>query len=145
MNTIKKISILFLTAVFLASGMGITIGSMICLESGKGKVSFSLMEDCCGKKAENCCDEDPAAPSNSLYSFEKGECCAISNLSIKLTEFSSAKKVQFEQPVLDVPFFVAQRIPSDLAAAQRPSTVFNDLPSPYHGRTLLNHISILRV
>jgi hypothetical protein len=137
MNSFKKITAVFLASVFLFSSMGFTISSMVCLESGKGKVSLSVLKDCCEKGKKQ-------LPASGTF-LSKGHCCKISNLFIKLNEFSSSKKFSVEQAAAQDLFFIPAGTAFNIASAQKLSYRFTDLPPPYHGRTLLNFISTLRV
>jgi hypothetical protein len=141
----KKITAVFLASVFLLSSMSFTISSMVCLKSGKGKVSLSLIEDCCKKKnEEKCCDEINDRSSDKTY-IGKGDCCAISNLSIQLHDFNPSKKIAVEQPVLENILFFSPVPFSSFSSSQKLPYQLADLPPPYHGRALLNFISTFRI
>jgi hypothetical protein len=147
MNLLKKISAIFLAAVFLFSSMSFTVGSMVCLKSGKGETAFSRMEDCCSKKKEtSCCEEETTySPEENVTYIGKAECCAINNLSIQLKDFSPSNKLSLEQPAILHTLFAQAAVPASYIPEQKLSFQFTDLPPPYHGRALLNFISTLLI
>ena len=152
MKTAQRITSVFLAAVFLFSSLGFTISSMVCLKSGKEKISLAKMEDCCVKIAEPvapekdaCCEEKESSLPEKIISIEKGNCCDINSYTFNLNDFQNSQKVSLEQPIAISSFFF---IP-DLFTSERIENklVYNstDLPPPLYGRTLLNFISILTI
>ncbi|HEY0030090.1 MAG TPA: hypothetical protein VGC65_04985 [Bacteroidia bacterium] len=138
MLVFKKIATVFLAVIFLFSSLGFTISSMVCLKSGKGKISLSALEDCCSKK-----QTVPPAEDQPGSVIKKGDCCAINNYTIKLTDFQAAQKTMAEQPAV----FSSLFLPADytIATSAKQSSVFlySDLPPPLYGRQLLSFISTL--
>ena len=148
MKTFKKITTIFLTAVFLFSSFGFTISSIVCLKSGKGTVSLFVIEDCCAKKeviVDVCCgNEEEATPRNVTF-LEMGDCCDINNYSLKLNDYEVSQKASIEQPVIIHSLFLP--LASEATSASSLEITFNssNLPPPVFGRTLLNFISTLTI
>jgi hypothetical protein len=149
MSSFKKISAVFLAAVFLFSSLGFTISSMVCLKSGKGIVSLFAIEDCCAKKtpvsAAACCDDDHEEPSRNITYLKKGDCCDISNYSITLNDYQVSQKVSVDQVAVIQSLFISSHIINVSASEQELAFKTADLPPPFYGRTLLNFISILTI
>lgn len=145
MNITKKIIAVFLSITFLFSSLGITISSMVCLKSGKGKISLALIEDCCTKKktdtvANDCCDDEEQSLPIAASSIKKADCCDISNITVRLNDFQNTQKIAFEQ------IAVVQSLFYNYPAIKTENQVVNtssDLSPPLSGRELLSHISIL--
>jgi hypothetical protein len=135
MKLFRKITSVLLAVVFLLSSMSFTISSMVCLKSGKGKVSLSVLKDCCGKKE---------LPSTGTY-FTKGSCCKISNLFIKLHDFNPSVKISVGQPLVAHDFLNLFSLTPCILASSEATFHCADLPPPCHGRTLLSFISIYRI
>ncbi len=132
MNTIKKTTALFLAMVFILSSLGFTINKMICLKSGKTKISLTQLKDCCPKK-------------KSPESVIKTQCCHITNTSFHLTDFNSSHKNTI--PVADDCVLAINKYSFPKKNYSNPSSklFFADLPPPYYGRQLLSFISILTI
>ena len=79
MKLVQKITSLFLAVVFVLSSLGFTINKMVCLKSGKTKVSLTHVKDCCPEK-------------KSTVPVVKAQCCDIQNSSFKLTDFNPSQK-----------------------------------------------------
>jgi hypothetical protein len=149
MNIFKKITAVFLAGAFLFSSFGFTISSMVCLKSGKGKVSLFAIEDCCAKKKVTtsvvCCDEEQEqAPQNITY-LKKGDCCDISNYSLKLKDCQVSQKISVDQPMVIHSLFIPVLLTNVSASEQNTALHAADLPPPVYGRTLLTLISTLTI
>lgn len=137
MNAARKITSIFLAVIFLLSGIGFTIGKMVCLKSGKTFISLSAAEDCCSKKKNK--EQQPLTAE-----INKGGCCDISNTTFKLKDFHSSKINKAE--AISFTLLANKEI---YAAVVKTGSVSNDqlffadLPPPLYGKALLNHISIL--
>ncbi len=119
-----------MVVVLLLSGLGFTINKMVCLKSGKTKISLTHVKSCCGKKG-------------SEQSTIKSNCCDLTNTSFDLRDFNSSQKV-------NVPFadnFVFTTWQNDLVPKtniyKTSNLIAADLPPPLHGRQLLCFISTL--
>lgn len=152
MKAIQKITSVFLVAVFLFSSLGFTISSMVCLKSGKGKVSLSAIEDCCAKpqtasiaKKECCAHEEELVLPEGFAIIKKGECCDINNYTFNLTDFQNAQKQSIEQPAISQSIFYSSELISSTVSGNKLAYQYSDLPPPLYGRTLLNFISILTI
>lgn len=153
MKTFQKITAVFLAVIFLFSSLGFTISSMVCLKSGKGKVSLAMIEDCCSPKkattpaaTTNCCDEEKKLPVLSgLDVIKKGECCDINNYTFNLKDFQNSQKQSVDQPPISQSLFYFSEIVSSTVSESKLAFQFSDLPPPLYGRTLLNFISILTI
>lgn len=150
MKITNKIASVFLAAVFLYSSLGFTISSMVCVKSGKGKVSLALIEDCCSKaefvseaKAPCCEDEQEAVHPDNMTVIKEGECCDINSYSFHLDDFQNAQKTSVDQVALFDSIFNSSPTFSSDAAEHKLSFQYADLPPPLYGRTLLNFISSL--
>jgi hypothetical protein len=131
MKALQKITSVFLAAIFLVSGLGFTANKMVCLKSGKTKLSFVNFKDCCPKK-------------KSSTPVIKSDCCDITNTFFHLGDFQSVHKHQFSDnrgfqyfAVIPNPGFN-----NNFVCHQNPY-FFADLPPPLSGRKLLSFISIL--
>lgn len=152
MKITYKIASILLAGIFLISSLGFTISSMVCIKSGKGKVSLSVIEDCCAKKPsqdvskEICCDDDQAViVPKGVTVIKKGECCDINSYSFHLNDFQSAKKLALNQPTVFQTLFSVLTIDAISAGESKLSFQYSDLPPPLYGRTLLNFISLLTI
>jgi hypothetical protein len=152
MKAIQKITSVFLAAVFLFSSLGFTISSMVCLKSGKGKVSFSSIEDCCAKpqaasiaKKGCCAHEEELDLPEGFAIIKKGECCDINNYTFNLKDFQSSQKQSLEQPAISQSLFYSSEIVSSTVSENKLAFQYSDLPPPLYGRTLLNFISTLTI
>jgi len=151
MKAAQKITSAFLAFVFLFSSLGITISSMVCLKSGKGKVSFSYIEDCCAKTKTPavakavCCDDASSKPGlpETNFILKKADCCDISNITIKLKDFQKTERSIAEQPVILHSLFYTTQALNASKAEHAFDFQYADLPPPLSGRVLLNHISTL--
>lgn len=132
MKTLQKITSVFLAVIFLASSLGFTVNKMVCLKSGKTKLSLLHVKDCCPEKKY-------AAP------VIKSDCCDITNTFFNLGDLRVSQKIQIVQPFSIQCLFISQGFASDNTHLDvRPlSFSFADLPPPRSGRTLLSFISIL--
>lgn len=132
MKTLQKITALFLATVFILSSLGFTINKMVCLKSGKTKISLTHVKDCCS-------DKKSATP------IVKAQCCDIHNSSFKLTDFSVAQKhdVPCSQELMFFSEFSFTVVPSSLQ--KNAVLTYSDLPPPLSGRSLLQFISILLI
>ncbi len=152
MKALQKITSVFLATVFLFSSLGFTISSMVCLKSGKGKVSLSVIEDCCAKTPtasvakKDCCNhvEELNVPKGMAV-IKKGECCDINNYTFNLNDFQSSQKQSIEQPIISQSLFHSSEIVSSTVSENKLAFQYSDLPPPLYGRTLLNFISTLTI
>lgn len=151
MKTTQKITSVFLAAVFLFSSLGFTISSMVCLKSGKQKISLAKLEDCCVKKIETvvvkdaCCEEEVLSLPKDLMSFEKGNCCDINSYTFNLTDFQNSQKLLLEKGAVLQSFFIISKTAAINQIENKLAFQYSDLPPLLHGRTLLNFISILTI
>ncbi len=153
MKILNKIAAILLAVIFLLSGLGITITSMVCMKSGKGKASFAMIEDCCAKKKEvspraqtDCCNDDEEIfYSEPITIIKKGECCDINSLSFQLNDFQSAKKLSIDHPAVFNSLFHSSETLNSSTSENKLSFQYSDLPPPLYGRTLLNYISLLTI
>ncbi|MBN8696202.1 MAG: hypothetical protein J0L87_06705 [Bacteroidetes bacterium] len=132
MKIFRKITALFLATVFVLSSLGFTINKMVCLKSGKTKISLTHVKDCCPEK-------------KSSIPVVKAQCCDIQNSSFKLTDFSVAQKHELpcSQELISFSEYSFAAVPS---AVQTVSVLsFADLPPPLSGKSLLHFISILLI
>lgn len=130
MKAIKKTIALFLAMVFILSSLGFTINKMVCLKSGKVKISLSHLKDCCPEK-------------KSSLPVIKAQCCDINNTSFHLNDFNSSQKNNIpvaDDCVLAINKFSFTNINCNNTTSK---LVFADLPPPLYGRQLLSFISIL--
>jgi hypothetical protein len=134
MKAIYKITSVFLVIAFLLSSLGFTVNKMICLKSGKTKISFTPVKNCCPAK-------------KSTIPVVKANCCDLHNTAFNLDDFSASQKV-------NTPFAITAVLPvcqdnfSAIKFSNNNSQLFfSDLPPPasLHGRQLLSFISTLRI
>lgn len=132
MKLFQKIASVFLAIVFLLSSLGFTLNKMVCLKSGKTKISLVNVKDCCPEK-------------KSTTPIIKSKCCDLQNSSFKLKDFSVVQKneiaaheqISFTSTTL---FYF-----NSIATEKKSGLAFTDLPPPLYGRTLLNFISVLTI
>lgn len=130
MKTIKKIASVFLAVLFLVSSLGFTVNKMICLKSGKAKISFTKFNDCCKK-------------NKSEIPVVKANCCALNNTSFTLGDYNFVQKNTVSS---SINYIAVLNYSNSVIAILKnnPSKIFySDLPPPLHGRQLLSFISIL--
>ena len=152
MKAVQKITSVFLATVFLFSSLGFTISSMVCLKSGKGKVSLSVIEDCCVKtqtasvaKKDCCVHEEELDVPQGLAVIKKGECCDINNYTFSLKDFQNSQKQSIEQPTISQSIFYTSELIASTVSENKLAFQYSNLPPPLYGRTLLNFISILTI
>ena len=132
MKLFQKITSLFLAVVFVLSSLGFTINKMVCLRSGKTKVSLTHLKDCCPEK-------------KSTIPVVKAQCCDIQNSSFKLTDFNTSQKHEVPVSLELVSFLTSSISVPNYVDSKLSVFLFADLPPPIHGRTLLNFISTLNI
>ena len=131
MNILKKITSVLLAVIFLVSSMGFTVNKMVCIKSGKTKISFTPLKDCCKEK-------------KSGTPVLKNKCCDITNSSFNLGNFQSSQKIRIANVfVLQSDFIKNTTIDYPNSACAAEIICFADIPPPLHGRKLLSFISIL--
>jgi hypothetical protein len=130
MKVVQKISSVFLAMLFLVSSLGFTVNKMVCIKSGKTKLSLVQMKDCCPE-------------NSSSIPVIKSNCCDITNTSFNLGDFQFSTKQEISsQSYCLIPgyiYFPQQSICPEQSLVYS----FADLPPPRSGRSLLNFISIL--
>jgi hypothetical protein len=131
MKTVQKTISIFLVVIFLVSSLGFTANKMVCVKSGKTKLSLVNLKDCCPEK------------KSSLPVF-KSDCCDITNTFFNLSDFQSTQKLQLNKSNDVQSFYLIPGLQSNnyFASVQSPFS-FADLPPPLSGRKLLSFISIL--
>ncbi len=131
MNTFKKITSVLLAVIFLVSSMGFTVNRMVCIKSGKTKISFTELKDCCKEK-------------NSTTPIVKNKCCDITNSSFNLGSFQSTEKIKVANTFIELTAY-NKFTTSDYFSCSASSEIISyaDIPPPLHGRSLLSFISIL--
>jgi hypothetical protein len=132
MKLVQKITSLFLAVVFVLSSLGFTINKMVCLKSGKTKVSLTHVKDCCPEK-------------KSTIPVVKSQCCDIQNSSFKLTDFNPSQKHDVPASFELVSFLTSSITVPDYTNNKLAVFLFADLPPPIYGRTLLTFISTLNI
>ncbi len=132
MKTIKNITSLFLAFVFLLASFGFTINKMICLKSGKTKISLVPIKDCCKK-------------SKSGTPIIKAKCCDINATSFNLGDFHSNKK--YSIPSTNECVLVIKHDHSNFKIVDifYSASLFPDDHPHWYGRQLLFFISALRI
>jgi hypothetical protein len=134
MKAVYKITSLVLVMALLLSSLGFTVNKMICLKSGKTKISFTHVKNCCPVK-------------KSTTPIVKANCCDLQNTTFNLDDFSASQKV-------NTPFAVTAVLPvwQDNFIAVKFSNNNSQLfcadlspPVSLHGRQLLSFISTLRI
>jgi hypothetical protein len=98
MKFISKHISVFLAVVFLLSSLGFTANRMICLKSGKQKISLIPINDCCKKTTLG---------KHSV----KSKCCDINNNEFQLSDFRSVEKTEtipIKLHLFELPFFLVQ-------------------------------------
>ena len=117
-----------MAALFLGSGMSLTVSRMSCLKSGKTRYAFHQLKDCCKKETNG-------------RTAVQDNCCDIKTSQLFLANFQSSQKGQlktFSFSSLQTPF--SYKI--DLAYCN--SEIKKEgIPPPLHGRQLLSFISVL--
>ncbi len=132
MKAIYKITAVFLVLALMLSSLGFTVNKMICLKTGKTKISFTHVKNCC--------------PTKKLATpIIKANCCDLQNTTFSLHDFNTSQKV-------NTPFALATVLPvwhNNFIALnncnKNSQLFFAHLPPPasLYGRQLLAFISIL--
>ena len=123
-----NITAVFLATVFLLSSLGFSVSKMVCLKSGKTKVSLANIHDCCKK-------------TKSPLAVVKANCCDINTTSFNLGDIQTLEKgsLQFLQHHT---FYQHQFLYiSRFSGVSVSKLFFADLPPPLHGKDLLSFIS----
>jgi hypothetical protein len=132
MKSVQKFTSLFLVAAILVSSLGFTANKMVCLKSGKTKLSLVNIKDCC--------------PDEEARTEVKADCCDITNTFFDLNDFLQSEKSELVQPLAIQSFYVDQILSfRSLSQEQKLIISFTDLPPPLFGRALLNYISVLTI
>jgi hypothetical protein len=129
MRTAQKITSLFLVVILLVSSLGFTANKMICLKSGKTKLSLVNIKDCC--------------PENeSSVPVIKSDCCNITNTFFDLNDFQGVQKSEVCQPLVMQAFYDNSSAKPDFIFVSS-DQVFScsDLPPPRSGKIFLSFIS----
>lgn len=128
MKLFQKITALFLCLFMLAFSLGFTINKMVCLKSGKTKVSLAKIKDCCPAK------------HNSQTTIET-DCCDFSSFSFQLNEYNSSQQ---QSVVLAIdyilPFNTNTYRCSNFIINKEP-LLYSDLPPPIVGKKRLAFLS----
>ena len=135
----KKVTIyffsLFLGLFLLMLSMGLTLNKMVCLSSGKVKVSLLDIKQCGPEENENAC-----------HSALKSKCCDITSsflhIDIPSVVFYSFIKITGVDVLFTGYIFNIFKIGVSLSLT---SFLFSDLPPPLKGKDFLNFIQILRI
>ncbi len=129
MNTVKKITSIFLALVFLASSLGLTVNKMVCGKRGKTKFSFTALKQCCKEK-------------KSTLPVVRKKCCDITNTSFNLGNYQSSEKVSISNSACHQLFYLdLKTVETKVSALHNENFQYCDLPPPLHGRHLLTFIS----
>ncbi len=132
MKTTQKIISLFLAFIFLLSSLGFTANKMVCLKSGKTKLSLVHLKDCCPEK-------------KSVTPLLKSDCCNINNIYFNLSDFQHAEKNNIEQPSSQISFVnPTQKFKINTSTFVLTHSSFV-IPPKLSGRELLSFISILTI
>ena len=145
MKVLQKIASVFLASIFLFSSLGFTISSMVCLKSGKGKISLAKIEDCCSKKVEQVVSDKDSCCEEELAVIKKGHCCDINSYTFSLNDFQNSQKLSVEKTFFLQSFFFAPETFTFKQVENKLAFQYSDLPPPLYGRTLLNFISTLTI
>ena len=132
MKTLQKLtSVLLIMAVLLFS-IGLTMNKMVCLKSGKIKISLHQVKNCCKEKTSdqttiksNCCDISSAFFGLDNYSVSEINAIHLSDIGNVLLGHNH--------------FGIAD------TRNQKAPLYYGDPPPPFHGRKLLSFISILKI
>jgi hypothetical protein len=129
MKALQKITSVFLAVTFLVSSLGFTANKMVCLKSGKTRLSLLHVKDCCPEK-------------KSSVPVIKSDCCDITNTFFDLGDLRVSQKIQVVQPFAVQYLFASRIFALDAHSFSKPlAASFADLPPPVYGRTLLSLIS----
>jgi hypothetical protein len=129
MKLLQKIISFFLAITFLVSSLGFTANKMICLKTGKVKISLVHVKNCCPEK-------------KSSVPVLKAQCCDLVNTSFYLGNFQNSQKLSIGHSFISAVYnsFFSRK----LFLTVQPTTFFSaDLPPPHSGRTILSFNSIL--
>lgn len=129
MKAIKIIFNIFLAIAIVIFSCGISIGKMVCLNSGDVSVELFNIEDCCGEPVTD-------------VAFEE-KCCDISNSIFALNSFTFVKySLDFANISLNL------SVPPEIfsiAVSETfvPAKLNIDRPPPLSGAALLHSIRVL--
>lgn len=128
MKPLQKITSVFLIAAVLLFSIGLSTNKMVCLKSGKTKVSINHVEDCCKE-------------NKSATTTIKSNCCDITNAFLGLDDFSVTEINTIQSP--DVSNALVVQNYFDVTDYKNTiSPLFSGGSSPpLYGRTLLTFIS----
>jgi hypothetical protein len=133
MKTVQKITSLLLAIVFLLSSLGLSANKMVCLKSGKVKMSLVAQKECCAIKT-------------TTAAVIKLKCCNLSNTYFNLSDLQDASKLSFHESFSVYSTATLFFFNSTITTISKPLAIsFADLPPPRYGRTLLSFISILNI
>jgi hypothetical protein len=131
MKTLQKITSVLLAVIFLVSSLGFTANKMVCLKSGKTKLSLTHVKSCCPEK-------------KSTLPVVSSQCCDITNTSFNLADLHNTSKSQVSESFAFLPFFIIPGYTfNDPSTSNETPFSFADLLPPLAGRDLLSFISIL--
>lgn len=130
MKYLKKITAFTLVTSILLFGLGFSTCKMVCLKSGKTKISFNHLANCCNKKS----------PDNTTV---KSNCCDISNFIWGLDNYSASEKVNIPNTVFGTFHEVLRLIYSNNSVNENSAFHAETSPPNLYGRSLLTFISTL--
>ncbi len=128
MKSVQKITSITLAVIFLLSGLGFTANKMVCLKSGKTKLSLVHVKACC-----------PEKKSDILQINSK--CCDLKNTFFQLGSFQSSQKCIIENPAALSILFLPSYSFKFLSFKYVQSFFISDSPFSISGRQLLSCIS----
>ena len=135
----KKAAIYFFSLLLglflLMFSMGLTLNKMVCLSSGKVKVSLLDIKHCGPEESKSPC-----------HSALKNKCCDITSsflhIAIPSVVFYSFVKITDIDVLFTGYILNIFKISTSLSLT---SFIFSDLPPPLIGKDFLNFIQILRI
>ena len=127
---IQKITSFFLIAVVLLSSLSLSANKMVCLKSGKTKLSLVHMKNCCTGK-------------NDQASTIKSNCCDIQNTFFDLDDFSVSETININSFAWGTDIILHHLFELNDKFDSKTSLLYSDSSPPTYGRGLLTSISIL--
>lgn len=117
MKLFQKITALFLCLFILAFSLGFTINKMVCLKSGKVKVSLAKIKDCCPTK-------------HKAKTIIKTDCCDFSSFSFQLNEYSPSEQSHLVKTYSYIQLGSIQMYYHSAFITIKEPLLYSDLPPP---------------
>jgi hypothetical protein len=129
MSKLRTFISIFISIAFLLSSLGFTANKMVCLKSGKTKLSAVPLESCCASEEQEMLKQSCCEINNSYFSLENFQCSSQLKVKVQSIELLWA-------PVMKT------LLPETCSFQQ---AAYYNLPPLLHSSGYLEYISVHRI